>query len=166
MTDSITIAGKTFNVPVRYKEGDTLSANEARALNQTYHENLRNNFAKQVKEADEAGKFDQNELQASLDDYAESYEFGQSGGGGGTRDPVASEALDIARTTIRNALKAQGKNLKDYKGAQITDAAKRYLAGPNGAKVQELAAQRVAEQKSAAADSLNAANEAIAGLAA
>ena len=48
---TITIAGHAFQAPIKYAEGDTLEANEAGALNQTYHENLRNNFAKRVQEA-------------------------------------------------------------------------------------------------------------------
>ena len=45
-TDEITIAGQVFSVPVRYAAGHVLTEGEASALNQTYHENLRNNFAR------------------------------------------------------------------------------------------------------------------------
>src|SRR5215471_12844559 len=99
--EQITIAGKTFNAPVRYEEGHELTSGEANALNQTYHENLRNNFAKRVKDAIEAGGYDQSAIQREFDSYAEKYEFGvRTGGGGSTRDPVLAEALAIARNMI------------------------------------------------------------------
>ena len=53
--DQITIQGQVFRVPLRYKAGDVLKENEAGALNQTYHENLRNNFASKVRDGVEAG---------------------------------------------------------------------------------------------------------------
>jgi hypothetical protein len=48
--EQITIAGQSFNVPIRYEEGHELTSGEASALNQTYHENIRNNLAKKAKE--------------------------------------------------------------------------------------------------------------------
>ena len=96
--EQITIAGKTFNAPLRYEEGHELSAGEAAALNQTYHENLRNNFAKKVKDAIEAGAFSQDVIQIEFDAYAREYQFGvRTGGGGAPRDPVTKEALDILK---------------------------------------------------------------------
>lgn len=171
--DTITINGIPMTVPVRYEEGHELNANEASALNQTYHENLRNNFAKRVQEAkDAAGEGNTvateviAKLQSELDEYASSYEFGVRGGGGGPRDPVASEAMELAREAVRNALKAKGKRVTgknaDYTAAQISEAAKRLLAGPQGAKYTDLAKARVAEQQKAADETLGAIQEALA----
>lgn len=153
--EQITIAGKIFNAPIRYEEGHELTPGEASALNQTYHENLRNNFAKRVKDADEEGSFDQDRLQREFDAYAEQYQFGvRSGGGGASRDPVMQAAMSMAKTQIRAAVKRKyGKVTVD--GSVITDKAKQLLASPKGAPILELARQRVAEEQAAAADDLS-----------
>jgi hypothetical protein len=154
--EQITIAGHSFNVPVRYEEGHELTAGEASALNQTYHENLRNNFAKTVKEATDAGNADLGALQAKLDEYAASYQFGvRSGGGGATRDPIMSEAMRIAKKQIGDLIKAKGGKVSDYAGEAITNAAKALLARPEGEKILEVARARVEEQKSLAANNLD-----------
>jgi hypothetical protein len=141
----ITIAGKTFTVPAPYTEGHVLTANEASSLNQTFAENLRNNFAKRVKEADEAGTFDADMLQSQFDDYAAEYEFGVRTAGARSSDPVASEAMSIMKEQVRIAIQRGGKKLKDYTTAQISGEAKRLLALGNAASeaVMALARQRV-----------------------
>lgn len=48
---TISFYGMAFDAPAPYHEGHVLTANEAVALNQTFGENLRNNFARQVKNA-------------------------------------------------------------------------------------------------------------------
>ena len=72
---TITIQKQLFNVPNRYAAGHVLTEGEANALNQTYHENLRNNFAGRVKEGG-----DHATLQTELDAYAASYQFGERRG--------------------------------------------------------------------------------------
>ncbi len=152
--EQITIAGHSFNVPVRYEEGHELTAGEASALNQTYHENLRNNFAKKVKDA--GASADLAALQAELDQYAEAYQFGvrTSGGGGVSRDPVMSEAMRIAKTQIGDLIRAKGGKVTDYEPTAITAAAKALLDKPQGAQIMEVAKARVEEQKRLAADGL------------
>lgn len=152
--EQITIAGHSFNVPVRYEEGHELTAGEASALNQTYHENLRNNFAKKVKDAGENA--DLAALQAELDAYANEYQFGvRSGGGGGvTRDPVMSEAMRIAKKQIGDLIRAKGGKVNDYEPSAITNAAKALLDRPEGAQIKEVARQRVEEQKQLASAGL------------
>ena len=155
--EQITIAGHAFNVPVRYEEGHELTAGEASALNQTYHENLRNNFAKKVKDAAEAGGGtpDLAALQAELDKYANEYQFGvRTGGGGVSRDPVMSEAMRIAKKQIGDLIRAKGGKVTDYEPAAITNAAKALLGRPEGAQIMEVARARVEEQKSLASGSL------------
>jgi hypothetical protein len=147
-TDSITIAGKTFQVPLRYEEGHAINAAEARALNQTFMENLGNNLRKKLKEAIEAGSFDQDAFQAKLEEMAEGYEFfGRSGGGGGggRRDPVMSEAND--------AIKANGLNLKDYPAKQRRELA-RSLVDKDPAYL-ETARENVARNQATASASLD-----------
>lgn len=151
--EQITIAGKIFNAPVRYEEGHELTEGEASALNQTYHENLRNNFAKKVKDAEETGKFDQAAFQAEFDTYAAAYSFGvRTGGGGSTRDPVMAEAMNIAKAQIRAALKKKGVKVSDVEPSAITEAAKKQIARDEG--IMELAKQHVAEAQDAAAADL------------
>lgn len=153
--EQITIASHSFNVPVRYEEGHELTAGEASALNQTYHENLRNNFAKKVKDA--GANADLDALQAELDAYAESYAFGvRTGGGGGgvSRDPVMSEAIRIAKKQIGDLIRTKGGKVTDYEPAAITNAAKALLGRPEGAQIMEVARARVEEQKQLASAGL------------
>jgi hypothetical protein len=155
--EQITIAGHTFNVPVRYEEGHELTAGEASALNQTYHENIRNNFAKKVKDATEAGTADIASLQAELDKYAaDEYQFGvRTGGGSVSRDPVMSEAMRIAKKQIGDLIRAKGGKIADYENSAINDAAKALLAKPGiGEQIMSTARQRVEEQKALASEGL------------
>jgi hypothetical protein len=112
MTEQITIAGKVFAVPLRYQPGHALTAAEAIALNQTYHEALRNNFAKRVKDQLEHGHFDQRVLQGELDVFAAEYEFGsrrnRSRVPKAAPDPVLVEAQKIARETLNAVLRERG----------------------------------------------------------
>lgn len=115
----ITIQGMTFNVPAVFGAGHVLSQVEADVLNQTFHENLRNNYASKVEKAQEAAKkdggapVDPTALQAGLDEYIKTYEFGVKRGGVRVTDPVEREARDIAKARIEAALKGKGKKLKD-----------------------------------------------------
>lgn len=152
--EQITIAGSTFNVPVRYEEGHELTAGEASALNQTYHENIRNNLAKKAKE----GTLTQEEV----DSYAEGYQFGvRAAGAGVSRDPVMSEAMRIAKKQIAELLKKSGKKVGDYTVETINGAAKALLA--KDPAIMDLARQRVQEQQSLASADLG---DILSGLAA
>ena len=159
--EQITIAGKQFTAPLRYEEGHELNANEAAALNQTYHENLRNNFAGRVKEAVESGAFDQTEMQKTFNEYAEAYQFGQRIGGGVTRDPVMSEAMRMAKVKVRDKLakairtpghKYFGKKLSSFEASAISEAAKKLI--DRDERIVELARMRVKELQEAASSDL------------
>lgn len=151
--EQITIAGQTFNAPVRYSEGHELTEGEASALNQTYHENLRNNFAKKVKDAVEKGEFDATAMQAEFDAYAEQYQFGiRAAGTGVSRDPVRAEALNLAKAQIREALKRAGKKAEPK---QINEAAGRLLDTSRGAPLLEAAKKRVEEKRAIATENLD-----------
>jgi hypothetical protein len=151
--DQITIAGQVFNVPLRYKEGDEINANEAGALNQTYHENLRNNFAKKVEEGLKNGQTVET-LQEQLDAYANEYQFGVRTGGGAVRDPVMSEAMAIAKTKIKEHVKKKGKMLRNITAAAMTEAAKKLIE--RSPEIMQLARERVAATQAAAAEDLEA----------
>lgn len=152
-TEQITIAGEVFSAPVRYSEGHELTAGEASALNQTYHENLRNNFAKKVKEAKEAGSFDQAHFQSEFDGYAAEYQFGvrTGGGGGATRDPVMAEAMRIAKSNLTMLLKQNGEKISDYEASTITEAVKSLIE--TDPAILELAKTRLEEQRTIASKS-------------
>lgn len=147
--DKFTIASKEFEVYKPYSEGHPLSAGEASAMNQVFSENLRNNFAKKVKEANEAGTFDQETFQELLDKYATEYEFGVRTSSGGTRapaDPVEARALNLAKTAVRNKIKEAGHSLKDFSAEAISERAKK--AVESNPKFRELAAAQIAEESS------------------
>lgn len=169
-TDTITIQGHEFTVPMRYAEGHVLTANEAAALNQTFHENLRNNFASSVRAKKEelfgvkdeaSGKITVpedasleddaiSELQAKLDAYAAEYEFARrTGGGRAPADPIEREALNLAKMAIRSALKQKGQKAD----ADVIEAAAKQLIEQNPG-FRETARQRVEQQNAIAQGAL------------
>jgi hypothetical protein len=115
---TIMIQNHEFTVPYRYAEGHVLNASEAKALNQSYHGNLRNNFAGMVrtklqkvygntpppKDARlEAHHID--ELQNRLTSYAEEYEFTGRGHGPKPQDPIEIEAYRMALAAVRRTVR-------------------------------------------------------------
>jgi len=147
--ETYTIAGESFQIPQPYAEGHVLTAGEASQLNQVYAENIRNNLAAKVKELKEAGTFDAESFQETVDEYCAAYQMGvRTGGGGRTSDPVQAEALEIARTLVRNAIKAKGIQISSVPAAKITELAKAAIA--SNPKILETAKARVAEAQSLA----------------
>ncbi len=114
-TKSVTIAGESFDVNQPYAEGHALTAIEAKVLNQTRNENIRNNMAKAVKTAKEDGSFDPKAMQAAVTAYDTEYTFATPGAGGTRRtmDPVEREARKIARELIKAKLSEQGTKIGD-----------------------------------------------------
>jgi hypothetical protein len=158
--DQITIQGQTFRVPIRYAAGHTLTEGEASALNQTLHENLRNNFARKVAEGSEAG-IPQETLQQQLDDYANDYQFGVRTGGGGFRgDPVMTMAMNIAREMVRGAVKAKNLSADDWPPSRISQAAKALIEsqGDDG-KIIQTARKQIEAEREAAKEALTAVHE-------
>ena len=158
--DEITIQGQVFRVPLRYAAGHSLTEGEAGALNQTFHENLRNNFAKKVNEGTEAG-VTKDILQQQLDDYANDYQFGVRTGGGGFRgDPVMTLAMNIARELVRQAIKAKGLDQEEWPAARFSQAAKALIdnQGENG-KILATARRQVEAEKEAAKEAMASVSE-------
>lgn len=164
--DQITIAGIVFNVPLRYSAGHVLSEGEASALNQTYHENLRNNFAKEVKSAKtvpaegdtpastrELTEADISDLQSKLNAYAESYQFGVRAVGSARTpaDPVGREAINLAKAAIRAKL---AERKISASAEQVADLAAKLVEKDPQFRV--IAEQRVASAKAIANVSLDA----------
>jgi hypothetical protein len=158
--DQITIAGRAFAVPTRYKEGDTvtLSAGEASSFNQTFHENVRNNIANKIKASVE-GDFKPTEFwsdenfnhwQHQVNEYAEKYQFGVRAGGSGrvSMDPELKLAVEEASAAIVAAVKGQGKT--PPKGKDLRDLALQVLDGPQGDRFRQIAKRRLRQTREAA----------------
>ena len=120
----------------------------ANGMNQLLAENIRNNFAKRVKDAGDSP--DVEKLQAELDTYIGEYEFGvRRSGGGRAGNPVEKEAMEIARNKVKSALQEKGHKLSDISSARITELATEALAKhPEWTK----AAETVVKQREAVAD--------------
>lgn len=159
------VQGAVLSFPLPYVEGHRLVQNEANALNQTYCENLRNNFAPQAKKFYEdhkawdaeketptrildPGEIDQ--LQTIFDAYIEGYEFGTSGGGRSTLDPVTRQARSMAEERIRAKIKGAGMKLSEITREKMNEMIDQALE--NNPKFMEKAAAYVASLQDAADD--------------
>lgn len=101
-----TIAGRKIELNAPYEPGHVLSDIEAKVLNQTWVENVRNNTAKKL----ESGEIDEDDVLA----YAASYTFAQRGMRAAVEvDPVEEEFRAQAMEFIKAVLRRQGKSLKD-----------------------------------------------------
>lgn len=146
-TKSIMIQGVSFDISTPYGEGHALTAIEAKVLNQTRSENIRNNCAKFVKEHGE-GK----DSTKFVGEYDGKYEFTIAGTGASRRmDPVEREARSIARDAIRAKLAEKGKKLKDIVADQLEEALEKVASKPN---VIALAKKRIADKAKIAEDTL------------
>lgn len=136
LNKEITIQGVVFNVSQPYAEGHVVTEAEAKALNQTRSENVRNNMSKAVKDAKtvagEGNPLSEDVLTSlgqAVSEYDKAYIFTLASVGGGrkSRDPIEVEATKIARAAIMGKLKEQGKKLadvdKDALDAKIAEVA-------------------------------------------
>jgi hypothetical protein len=141
-TEEFTIQGLTFAVPQPYVAGQLdLTEGEASALNQTFAENIRNNFAGTIQQAEvdyrkanglaegaevPKDQLDKDSLTTKLAEYAKSYEFGVRSVRGARipMDPVGREAYRIAGELIRNALKAKNVKLDSVSKEWMAQAVK------------------------------------------
>jgi len=153
-TEQVTVVGHVFTMPNPFEEGHVLTEGEAGQLNQVYHENIRNNIAKKVKDAITAGSFTVEAFQAQIDKMCEEYEFGKRRAGGprAPSDPVAKEALRLAIDAISNKLRADGKKPSDFSNIKELAAT---LVSKNPAfteKAKEIVAERQAMADAALGD--------------
>jgi len=106
-----TINGQQFEISEPYAEGHTLSAIEARVLNQTRSENIGNNTRAKIKEMQ-----DQNLSEQEIADYVSQvdneYVFTAAGVSRARKlDPVEKEAQKIARELLKSHLANSGRKL-------------------------------------------------------
>lgn len=119
----VRVQGYMFQAPVRYHAGHVLTEVEARVLQQTLAENLRNNFAPNVRKAIEAAiaaggpnaLLDQETLETLRVDfgkYAADYAFNAPRGpqSAGTT-PLEREALKVALAVVNARAAKQGLKL-------------------------------------------------------
>lgn len=126
-TKTLMIQGVEFTAPFKYTAGHVLTEVEAKVLNQTRFENLRNNFAATVKASLEGkeGAVPQADLAAKFADYEAAYDFAMPGQGGGARtlDPIEKEARVIATAIVKEKLRALGKSYTAPKEASDEEKA-------------------------------------------
>lgn len=161
---SITIQGLTFDVDLPYAEGHTVNQFEANALNQTWAENIRNNFASKVSKVLEAveeqrgqgAELSEDELgilRGEFEKYAGEYKFQGRRGPGAPVDPVKREAIKIARETLRQLLSSNNQSLKDLKEGEAERIVE--LLIEQKPEIMETARQRVEQLKSIAGATLS-----------
>lgn len=139
----ISISGETFEVNEPYSEGHTITAIEAKVLNQTRAENIGNNFRADVKKARENGQ-DLTELRAKLAEYDDQYTFSMGGSIRQPVDPVEREARKIARDAIKAQLASEGRKIKDVDPERLEAAIDQVAVQDD---VLKLAKKRVADLK-------------------
>ena len=160
-TQVITIQGRQFTIPMPYAEGHQLNSAEAAAVNQLYAENVRNNFAGKIKQAEE--KKESVPGQEELDKYCAEYKFGARGAAGPKLDPIEAEARRLAESAISEALKAKGFKLKDVPDEQFDSWVKEAVETQPQFRA---AAKTLIEQRAAALEALKSAGLSLGGSAA
>lgn len=160
-SSKIKVQGMIFSAPVKYKEGDVLTALEAKTLNQTLHENLRNNFSKNVKKAQDEAKAAGSEtlsvevmekLHADFAAYAEGYTFAERKASVSV-DPVEKLAYKLAGEAVRAALKKKNYDVKTVPAEKL-DAMILGLIAKDGRYTEE-AQRRVNAESTVATDALD-----------
>lgn len=106
-----TINGLQFELSAPYAEGHTISAIEARVLNQTRAENIGNNTRAKIKEMQDANASEQ-EIQDYVAGVDAEYQFTAAGVSASRKlDPVEREAVKIARELLKGHLANSGRKL-------------------------------------------------------
>lgn len=106
-----TINGLQFEISEPYAEGHTVTAIEARVLNQTRSENVGNNTRAKIKEMQEANASEQ-EIAEYVSSVDTEYAFTAAGVSASRKlDPVEREAVKIARELLKAHLASSGRKL-------------------------------------------------------
>lgn len=132
MTKTINIHGEAFEVSTPYAEGHTITAAEAKALNQVRAENIANNVRKAVKAALESENPEEAlaQVHAAFAEYDKNYEFtlASARGSRSTMTPLEKEALKVAKAWLVQKLREAGTTLKAYTEANGKDAVQAKIA--------------------------------------
>lgn len=176
---TLTIQGIHFTAPTPFAEGHVCSLEESRALNQTFGENLRNNFASvvrdaKVKAATDAGTITAESPKAdvdaavsnvTLDDttvaalkekfaaYSAEYKFTAKRQSRAPVDPVEREAFKLAKAAVETKLREKNIDKKALKEGQLESLVTSLLA--KVPDYREEAKRRVEAMKSTANTALD-----------
>lgn len=121
-SQTIKIKGLKVTVPAPYSEGHVMTSPEARALNQTLAENIRNNQAKVVEKAKETEGFDEAAVIAAVEAYALTYNFGMARPRKEPVDPVEKEEHKMAKAVVLEKLRARKIDLETFSDDQMDKA--------------------------------------------
>jgi len=91
-------------------------------------------------------------VQQVTEDVVASYDFGTSGGAGRSANPVEKEAMEIARESVRRALRKKGQTPSEYKAKDISGKAKELLASSQYGEAIRAQARQIVEQREEVAD--------------
>jgi len=145
---TITIQGGEFQVAQPYVEGHQCTEHEARTLNQTRSENIRNNLAARIKAHKEGknGAMTMDEIVVYAKTYDEEYTFAKAPVGSGRRtlDPVEREARKLSREAIKLQLSRTGDDIKNKSKEWIADHVDKLS---QQSKVIKLAQKRIKDQE-------------------
>jgi len=163
---ALKIQGMIFPFSPRYAEGHVLSNEEAKVMNQTLGENLRNNFASRIRAAvteiekatpagEAARSFTAEELEKFQTDftaYQSTYIFKAPRQGPGPLDPIEREMQKIAKNIILSALETNRTKVSTLPEGQMAAWIKTLCA--EKPEIREEAMRRVEVTKSASSDLL------------
>lgn len=133
----ITISGSEFTIPQPFSTGYVCTEGDAKALNQTFAEAIRNNMAGKVKK----GEADQD----AVAKYAAEFKFTLASASTAARyTPEEKEARSLAKQAISQKLDGEGRKIKDIDPEALEAAIASVAAYP---QIVEQAAKIVAERK-------------------
>jgi len=151
----IKIQEMIFTASTPYAEGHSLTALEAKALNQTRCENLRNNFAKTVKTAKEAGDLtveQMQDLQAQFSAYDQAYTFAERKAASAV-DPVEKETWKLASKAVMAALRKKGYDPKTVEESKLESMIAGLIA--KDSRFEEEARRRIESDANVAGNALD-----------
>jgi hypothetical protein len=164
---TIKVQGQFFSFSPRYFEGHVLTSIEADVLNQTFGENLRNNFASRIRDAadklaenlpdgESARDFSEEEKTVFASEfaaYAESYSFKTPRVGAGPVDPIDAETKKIAKAIILVHLGKKNIKASSLPEGNLEAMIKGLIA--KQPQIRDEAVRRVEALKSAGDDALD-----------
>lgn len=139
----VTISGRHFNLEPRYVAGPTeLTEGEARALNQLLKENIRNNFAAQLKILESTGANNDTINQAFVT-YSDQYKFSDRASERAPADKLSQMVRSMATDIIKVACEKNGVKYKDIP-EETLQAALEAVLSTQGATLRAEAERRLA----------------------
>jgi len=166
-TAEIQIQGLTFEYSTPYVAGSVMTEGEAHQLNGVRGENLRNNFAGNIKDAKEEAVKARGEgaeltegeietLKTAFASYQSDYVFSGKRQSRTPSDPVKAKATKMARETIEAALRAKNIKPSELKEGKMDELIATYLAAhPEVTEEARAQIAKVKESATAALDGLD-----------